>query len=311
MGIKDRTFVEKAGPHNRIPIEERNAVLQGDFTTKGIADYIKRHLENNEFMKIVVLVGAGISVNCGIPDFRSPGTGIYSKINPGQFSLEFLATAPQQFYEFVREMFGPVFKGSVKPSDTHLFLKLLSDKGLLKRLYTQNIDTIENLVGLPNELVIPAHGSFESARCATCMKPVEDMRAQFWDPIFDSEIPSCSYCGRVVRPDVVFFGENLPGRFFECHHADLKSADLLIVMGTSLVVYPFASLVSMVPLLTPRLLVNKTLTGPFTKKTSSTYRDAVFLGDCDEGVIQLAEHLGWSDELNSLKQKQSNSNATQ
>eukprot|EP00339_Tiarina_fusa_P009054 CAMPEP_0117016272 /NCGR_PEP_ID=MMETSP0472-20121206/12850_1 /TAXON_ID=693140 ORGANISM="Tiarina fusus, Strain LIS" /NCGR_SAMPLE_ID=MMETSP0472 /ASSEMBLY_ACC=CAM_ASM_000603 /LENGTH=818 /DNA_ID=CAMNT_0004720271 /DNA_START=28 /DNA_END=2487 /DNA_ORIENTATION=+ len=300
--IKDRTFVEKAGPHNRIPIEERNKVLQGDFTVKGIAQYIKNHLQNNPEMKIVVLVGAGISVNCGIPDFRSKDTGIYSKMNPGQFSLEFLANHPQEFYSFVREIFGCVYQGSVKPSDTHLFLKLLADKGLLQRLYTQNIDTIENLVGIDSELIVPAHGSFETARCATCMKPVEDMKGQFWAPLFDAEIPSCSYCGRVVRPDVVFFGENMPAKFFELHHADLKQADLLIVMGTSLVVYPFASLVSMVPLLTPRLLVNKNLTGPFTKKTSSTYRDAVFLGDCDDGVSELVDHLGWSTEFNALKE---------
>merc|ERR1712137_143499 len=240
MGIKDRTFVEKAGPHNRIPIEERNKVLQGDFTVKGIADFIKRHLETNESMKIVVLVGAGISVNCGIPDFRSPGTGIYSRINPGQFSLEFLANEPQEFYSFVREMFGGVFDGTVKPSDTHHFLKLLADKGLLHRLYTQNIDTLENLVGIDEDLIVPAHGSFDSARCAHCMKPVEDMKREFWGAIFSSEVPSCSYCGNVVRPDVVFFGENMPGKFFELHHSDLKSADLLIVMGTSLIAYPFA-----------------------------------------------------------------------
>mmetsp|Transcript_27154 Transcript_27154/g.46505 ORF Transcript_27154/g.46505 Transcript_27154/m.46505 type:complete len:814 (+) Transcript_27154:29-2470(+) len=296
----DRTFVEKAGPHNRIPISERKAVLNGDFTVSGIANYIKKHLEKNPSMKIVALVGAGISVNCGIPDFRSPESGIYSKISPGQFSMEFLATQPQEFYNFVRETFGFVIDKKVKPSSTHYFLKLLADKGLLHRLYTQNIDNIEKLAGIDDSLIVEAHGSFGSARCASCMKPVEDMENGFWGPIRDSEIPSCKQCGEIIRPDVVFFGENLPGKFFELHQNDLKDADLLIVMGTSLVVYPFASLVGMVPLLTPRLLINKKRVGPFTKSIG-IYRDAVFEGDCDEGVIQLATELGWKDELDNLK----------
>lgn len=300
--LKDRTFVDKAGPHNRIPIEERNAVLQGDFTIQGISSFIKRKLDANESLKIVVLVGAGISVNCGIPDFRSPGKGIYSKINPNQFSLEYLAKNPKEFYGFVNEMFGPVFNGNVKPSDTHLFLKLLNEKGLLQRVYTQNIDTVESLAGIDENLLIHAHGSFSSARCVSCVKPVEEMKANFWNPIFNDQVPLCSNCNQIVRPDVIFFGESLPPRFFEFQNTDLKSADLLIIMGTSLVVYPFASLVNMVPLLTPRLLINKEPTGPFTKRTSATYRDAVYLGDCDAGVNELIESLGWTEEFNTVKE---------
>ena len=194
-------------------------------------------------------------------------------------------------------------QGTVRPSTTHQFLKLLADKDMLHRLYTQNIDLLEREVGIPEELIVEAHGSFGSARCMACGKRVEDMDEEFWNPIFNSSVPTCVACDQVIRPDVVFFGENLPERFFALHHQDLKEADMLIVMGTSLVVYPFASLVGMVPLLTPRLLINKKLSGPFTKiSADSNYRDVAYEGDCDLGVEALAAELGWADDLRALTQ---------
>jgi len=299
--VGDRTFVDRSGPHNRIPIEERNQVLDQNFTIDGIAKYIRARQASGNSFKIVVMVGAGISVNCGIPDFRSPNTGIYSTINPGQFSLEYLVQDPVGFYDIARDIFGGIFNNSVHPSDTHYFLKLLADKGLLQRVYTQNIDTLEKIAGVPSDLIVEAHGSFSSARCVNCSKPFENIE-EYWKLIFDHQIPTCSACSFIVRPDVVFFGEGMPERFFQLHQSDFRQADLLIVMGTSLMVFPFASLVSMVGLLTPRLLINKNKVGTFAKVDSpNNYRDVAFDGDCDEGVRQLVDALGWTDDLLSVK----------
>jgi len=311
--IEDRTFIDRSGAHNRIPIESRNAVLQNNFTMESIANYIKTRMETNQSLKIVVMAGAGISVNSGIPDFRSPGTGLYSRINPGQFSLEFLMNDPAEFYRIVKEIFGGVIDNTVHPTYSHYFYKLLADKGLLKRLYTQNIDTLDQRAGVPEQLIIEAHGSFNHARCVSCLKPVECMET-FWKLVFDDQVPTCVSCGNIIRPDVVFFGEGLPDTFFKYHQSDLKEADLLIVMGTSLMVFPFSSLTNMVPLLCPRLLINKKKVGPFTKVESpNNYRDVAFVGDCDDGVRELCEILGWTDELNALMnkspQKSSNSRA--
>lgn len=299
----DRTFHERSGPHNRIPIEERNKVLNRDFTLHGIANYIRSRVDAGKSFKIVVMAGAGISVNSGIPDFRSPGSGIYSKINPGQFSLEYLVQDPVGFYDFTREIFGGIFNGTVHPSDTHYFLSLLAEKKLLQRLYTQNIDTLEKIAGIPEDLIVEAHGSFASARCVSCSKPFENIE-DYWRLVFDHQIPTCSACSFIVRPDVVFFGEGMPERFFQLHQSDFRQADLLIVMGTSLMVFPFASLVSMVDIMTPRLLINKNKVGSFAKVDSpNNYRDVAFDGDCDEGVRQLVEALGWTDDFNALKNK--------
>jgi NAD+-dependent protein deacetylase sirtuin 2 len=299
--VSNRQFVDRSGPHNRIPIEKRNQVLNQDFTLNGIARFIKSRLDSNQGLKVIVMAGAGISVNCGIPDFRSPDSGIYANISPGQFSLEYLVEDPVGFYDVARNIFGGIFQKTVKPSDTHYFLKLLADKNLLLRVYTQNIDTLEKIAGVPENLIVEAHGSFASARCARCGKVCEDINA-YWKSIYEHQVPVCSACSFVVRPDVVFFGEGLTDRYYQLHLADFQNADLLIVMGTSLMVYPFASLVSMVSLLTPRLLINKNKVGAFAKVDSPiNYRDVAYDGDCDEGVRALVDALGWTEELNAIK----------
>ena len=98
----------------------------------------------------------------------------------------------------------------------------------------------------------------------------------------------------------MFFGESLPKRFFETVH-DLQDADLLLVLGTSLAVFPFASLVDRVSKDTPRLLINRDPVGPFKYKT---HRDVCLLGDCDAGVDKLCELLGWTEELHELERRE-------
>lgn len=151
----------------------------------------------------------------------------------------------------------------------HHFLKLLHDttrrrddgteRSILRRVFTQNIDTLEQQVGLPDEVLVSAHGSFGDAHC---IQP--ECRRQMLLPAWRAAIeagkaPVCDVCGGLVKPDIVFFGESLPSRFGELMLSDFEdgSVDLLLVLGTSLTVAPFNSLLRRVPLSVPRVLINR------------------------------------------------------
>lgn len=117
---------------------------------------------------IIVLTGAGVSVSCGIPDFRSRG-GIYSRLeefeldDPQQmFDIDYFRYCPQTFYSFAKE----IYPSNFKPSPSHMFIKLLETRQILLRNYTQNIDTLEQVAGINR--IIQCHGSFATASCITC-----------------------------------------------------------------------------------------------------------------------------------------------
>jgi NAD+-dependent protein deacetylase sirtuin 2 len=123
------------------------------------------------------------------------------------------------------------------------------------------------------------------------------------------QVARCQKCDSLVKPDIVFFGESLPARFFTCSAHDMPQCDLLIIMGTSLVVYPFAALQSKVTDRCPRLLVNREKVGELDFGENNL-RDALHLGDCDDGVSRLAELLGWAAELEALQIPQAAPEAT-
>ncbi|KAK9819677.1 hypothetical protein WJX72_000986 [[Myrmecia] bisecta] len=292
------------------PPPPREPLLES-FDLKGIASLIK----SGKTKRIVCMVGAGISVSAGIPDFRSPGTGLYDNLAKynlphatAVFELDYFRHNPRPFFLLAKEL----FPGNFQPTPTHYFLKLLHDKGLLLRCFSQNIDSLECQTGLPPEAVVAAHGNFDSARCIACRKehPTQHVRDAV---VRGDETCVCLDCGGLVKPDIVFFGEGLPERFFKLAQADLPAADLLIVMGTSLVVRPFALLINQVSDTTPRLLINREKAGTSSSpqeaalgigfnfdKGNGNYRDALFLGDCDAGVRRLCRLLGWEAELDAL-----------
>jgi len=183
-----------------------------------------------------------------------------------------------------------LYPGKFRPTLTHSFIKLLSDKGLLGLCLTQNIDTLERLAGIPADKIVEAHGSFATQRCIECKRPFDD--AEMKKIVEDERIPRCKICKGLVKPDIVFFGESLPPKFFNSL-GKLTDADLLIVIGTSLTVQPFASLVSMVTGQCPRVLINLDQVGGI----GSGRNDIVFLGKCDDIIRDLAKALGWEDEL--------------
>jgi len=238
---------------------------------EGIARYvIQRNCRN-----IIVMSGAGVSVSAGIRDFRSPGTGLYDNLQKynlptpeAVFNIHFFRRSPTAFYTLAREL----YPGNFKPTPAHYFIKLLHDQGRLLRNYTQNIDGLERLAGIPAEKLVEAHGTFSAAHCIQCGAAYSPDYVK--SQIFASRIPLCtapaacsssssstcdsttSSCCGYVKPDIVFFGESLPRRFFQLYREDFRRCDLLIVMGTSLQVHPFAGLIDEVADHVPRLLFN-------------------------------------------------------
>lgn len=242
-------------------------------------------------------MGAGISTSAGIPDFRSPDTGIYANLahldlpDPeAVFDISFFRKNPRPFYALAREL-AP---GRYRPTIAHVFIKLLYDKGLLLKHFTQNIDCLERQAGVPGDKIVEAHGSFAGQHCIECKAayPDENMKAA----VDHGEVPTCLECKTgYVKPDIVFFGEALPAEFFTSRTLP-ESADLCIVMGTSLSVQPFASLPGFCPDGVPRVLINQDRVGGMGSRPD----DVLLLGDCDAGVRKFAAALGWLQELEAL-----------
>lgn len=300
-------------PIEKLSEEEERRVLGYDCSVQQIAEYIRSGRAKN----IVLMVGAGISVSAGIPDFRTPGSGLYDNLQKynlsapeEMFSIQYFHENPAPFYDLARSLLPSNFN----PTPTHYFIKLLEKKGLLKRCYSQNIDTLERRAEVSPDLLVEAHGSFGVAHCVKCNTEYSD---KFFknkiidktDGITDSsgeEIPWCKCdavgCDGNVKPDIVFFGEGLPSRYFDLREIDMDGADLLIVAGTSLKVAPFSHTMHFCNARAPRLLINRERVGTdeFKFDTSRNYRDVELLGDCDEGILLLCELVGWREELESL-----------
>lgn len=162
-------------------------------------------------------------------------------------------------------------------------------------LFTQNIDCLERAAGIPDDKIIEAHGSFATQRCIDCLTafPDDSMR----EHVSNSKVPRCvdAACNGLVKPDIVFFGEPLSSAFFRNTDIPLK-ADLVLVIGTRLTVYPFAGLPDMFKEGTPRVLFNMERVG----RVGSKPDDVVKLGSCDDGIRALSDALGWREELEQL-----------
>ncbi|KAM6931943.1 NAD-dependent protein deacetylase sirtuin-2 [Lycodopsis pacificus] len=283
-----------------------------ELTLDGVAQYIK----SGKCKNIICMVGAGISTSAGIPDFRSPGTGLYANLlkynlpyPEAIFQIDYFKKHPEPFFALAKEL----YPGQFKPTICHYFMKLLKDKGHLRRCYTQNIDTLERVAGLEGDDLIEAHGTFYTSHCVSfsCRKEydLDWMR----DQIFSEDVPRCDKCSSLVKPDIVFFGESLPVRFFTSMKMDFPRCDLLLIMGTSLQVQPFAGLVGRVSKSCPRLLINMEMAGQADPlfgllgfgggmdfESDKAYRDVAHISTCDDGCLALAELLGWKEELEEL-----------
>ncbi|KAI1824363.1 DHS-like NAD/FAD-binding domain-containing protein [Xylaria intraflava] len=265
-----------------------------DRSVAAIADLIK----SGRTKRVVVMTGAGISTSAGIPDFRSPKTGLYHNLarlnleDPQDvFDIGFFRENPRPFYVLAKEL----YPGNFHPTISHVFVALLAKRNLLHMLFTQNIDCLERAAGVPPHLIVEAHGSFATQRCIDCKEPFPD--AEMRECVESGFPPICDRegCGGLVKPDIVFFGEQLPSVFF-ANSMLPQEADLVIVLGTSLSVHPFARLPSMAQGGVPRLLLNMERVGDLGTRAD----DVLCLGECDDGIRKLADELGWRDELEAM-----------
>ena len=183
-----------------------------------------------------------------------------------------------------------------RPTLTHCFFSLLDKKGLLKRVYTQNIDGLDAVAGVSPDRLVECHGHFRSATCVACQTK-HDIDSCKSSMVEKGEAPSCGVCGGVVKPDITFFGEVMPQRFAELIDDDCSCTDLVIVLGTSLMVAPVASIPDWVPSRCTRLLINRDVVGTFQLKNKN---DVIMQGDCDEGVRKLCQMIGWEAELDHI-----------
>ncbi len=205
-----------------------------------------------------------------------------------------------------------------KPTLFHFFTRILHDKGILTRNYTQNIDALDYKVGVPNEKIISVHGTMGKAACEICgaetdIQEFRDaVRKQIKD-IYGAEDPAapststpivCWSCkAPKVKPATVLYGRNLPKEFFENSKGDAISSTLVLVAGTSLTVNPAAGLPDLAPAPIPRFVINRELTTGNTNIDPTSDRDGVILGDCDSAVCDILEACGedWLTEMMQYK----------
>ncbi len=187
--------------------------------------------------RVVALTGAGISVPSGIPDFRTPGKGLWSKVDPMKVAtIDVFHRDTRRFWEFYRPRFETL--GDKQPNAAHAALAELEADGQLEAVITQNIDRLHRKAGTRE--LIEVHGSIATSSCTTCGASWE---LEAVEALFDEDgIAVCSGCMGKVKPDVVLFGEMLPVAAIERARDLAEAADLLLCIGSSLEVFPVAGL---------------------------------------------------------------------
>lgn len=231
---------------------------------------------------IVAFTGAGISTPSGIPDFRSRSTGLWENADPLKVaSIYGFRHDPQAFYDWIYPLAKLTF--AAFPNSAHDSLARLEADHRLKAVVTQNIDMLHTRAG--SQTVFELHGHMRQATCIHCFKvyPAEPIIRQFLE---DHQVPHCSHCGSVLKPNVILFGEQLPVQEFLNAKDYCRKADLMLVIGSSLEVAPASEL----PMLAARngariIMLNK----------DSTYMDNQadirIVGDAAEVLPRIVERL--------------------
>lgn len=190
-----------------------------------------------ESSRAVALTGAGISVPSGIPDFRSPGTGIWENVDPFEVAtIDAFRRDPARFWSFYRPRFEAL--GDKRPNPAHEALVDLEHREMLEAVVTQNVDRLHRKAG--TKRLIEVHGSIDTSSCTSCGA---SWKLEEVDGLFDDDgVAVCSCCMGYVKPDVVLFGEFLPEAAMTEAQELAASADLLLCVGSSLEVHPVAGL---------------------------------------------------------------------
>ncbi|MFB6290197.1 MAG: NAD-dependent deacetylase [Candidatus Bipolaricaulia bacterium] len=224
------------------------------------------------------LTGAGVSTDSGIPDFRG-SDGLWKDRDPMDVaSRRALHDHPKTFFEFWADRFSKL--GDASPNITHKVLAELEESGLLSGVITQNIDGLHVEAG--SQQVFQLHGNFKVSRCERCGRelPTDRLLQRFKD----TGVPRCEDCDALIRPDVVLFNEQLPEAFTEAKEK-LAGSKLLFVLGTSLGVYPVASLV------------------PYFKKTSGRIVIINNQSTSYDDLAELVHHGGLAPAMEALENR--------
>ena len=212
--------------------------MTSDWSSKTSLDIQKTAQIILSSRKGVVLTGAGISTPSGIPDFRSPEDGLWGSCDPLEVaSLNSFRYDPIKFYHWMKALAKKIVEA--KPNAAHVGLVDLERVGIIKTIITQNIDALHKKAGSKN--VLEVHGTLETLTCVSCYRKYSS--ADFIKPyVEDGVIPYCTYCGNILKPDLMLFGEQLPAKTWLKAVEASRSCDLMIVAGSSLEVLPVAGL---------------------------------------------------------------------
>lgn len=289
-------------------------------------DIIIDKIKSGALKKVVFLLGAGISVSSGIPDFRSDN-GFYKTIKPELFTAsqedkEKISMNPHYaltidlfrknqlpLLELKRNLCLSLYEKKYKPTITHWFIRLCQEYNILHHIFTQNIDNMELSVGIDNSKITNLHGSINEYSCYLCNSkyPSNDYYNHIINNIRDisdanDKIESkeiyCINCHKPsVKPDIILFGEQL--KSFDNVKTICKDADLLIISGTSLKVKPANEIPLYVSLECPRMIINNEL--PVINDFEENNLLDIFIeGDCDNNFYDMIIYLGWIDKMIKL-----------
>lgn len=185
----------------------------------------------------VALTGAGMSTHSGIPDFRSPRSGLWASVDPAEVaSIYSFKHHPQRFYEWIRPLAQMILDAD--PNPAHCALARLEQSGHLKSIITQNIDMLHGRAGSSH--IYELHGHLRDVTCIHCFAvyPAEP----YLRNTTNNHVPSCPMCGNALKPNVILYGEQLPAATLTAARREARRCDLMLVTGSSLEVYPAAQL---------------------------------------------------------------------
>jgi len=226
----------------------------------------------------VAFTGAGISTASGIPDFRSPGKGLWEKNDPFEVaSLSAFIDHPEKFFNWIKPLF--LQARSAKPNPAHIYLARLENKGIIKSIITQNIDGLHQESGAKR--VIELHGSARTATCPNC-RSTYDIDHLFELFNRNDNLPTCSKCGHIIKPDVVLFEEMLPEKAWHSAHQEMQRADLILVIGSSLEVYPASTLPNIAIRKGAKLIINT-----LSKTPMDLYADVLLPMDVTKSIPEI------------------------
>jgi NAD-dependent deacetylase len=236
----------------------------------------------------VALTGAGISTESGIPDFRSPG-GLWTRIDPGEFSIDRFLRDPARFWRLHLELkeSGDFNMGDAQPNKAHTALARMEAMGVIKCVITQNVDNLHQRAG--SSEVVEFHGNLLRAACMKCRarEPIEEVEKRVKSS--PGGTPRCPKCGGLVKPDAVFFGEAIPPKALSMSQIQTHKCDVLLVVGTSLQVFPAAQIPMAVKLKHPPATVIEV-----NREASALHQqvtDTLILGSAGEIMAKLLRAL--------------------